>query len=169
MNPLAKSLLPSSIAPSRHGPITSTPDRAGSPVMKSAIPSARGASGPTTTMPMEFAMMTSRTLSKSSGSTGRFTAVSAVPGLPGATKSFSGLLLWASFHAIACSRAPDPRIRIFIFRSFPISKITFRMKLLRPGSKNHPPVRMTSHHPWHSSGNGQDIAVQCPRGCHEAQ
>src|SRR6185503_4781508 len=38
----------------------------------------------------------------------------AVPPLPGATKTFCTFGLWASFHARACSRPPDPITRSFM-------------------------------------------------------
>src|SRR6185295_20144506 len=38
----------------------------------------------------------------------------AVPPLPGATNTFCTFGLCASFHAIACSRPPEPMTRIFM-------------------------------------------------------
>src|SRR4030095_11626884 len=38
----------------------------------------------------------------------------AVPPLPGATKTFCTFALCASFHAMACSRPPDPITRSFM-------------------------------------------------------
>jgi hypothetical protein len=38
----------------------------------------------------------------------------AVPGFPGAIKRVESFGLWAIFQAIACSRPPEPRRRMFI-------------------------------------------------------
>ena len=51
---------------------------------------------------------------RSSAFTGRFSATSAVPGLPGAQYSLSQLSLCASFHARACSLPPPPTSMILM-------------------------------------------------------
>src|SRR6185503_4546401 len=80
----------------------------------STAPAASGASGPTTVRWIFsfFANATSSGMPVSATFCRPFSV--AVPPLPGATKTFCTRGLWASFHASACSRPPDPITRSFI-------------------------------------------------------
>lgn len=78
------------------------------------MPAANGASGPTI---VRLIWCSFANLSRSSWSAsfmGMFLPYLAVPGFPGAMKSFDSFELWDNFRAIACSRPPDPINRIFI-------------------------------------------------------
>src|SRR5215510_12986880 len=63
-------------------------------------------------MPSFFANATRSAISESATFSRPFSR--AVPPLPGATKTFCTLGLWASFQAMACSRPPDPITRSFM-------------------------------------------------------
>jgi len=89
----------------------------GSPLtMKwSTMPSAKGASGPTTASSIFFSRAILASPSISVGLILRFWAILAVPALPGATKIFFTFGLWASFQTMVCSLAPPPTTSIFIY------------------------------------------------------
>src|SRR5215831_5757626 len=110
MKALAKSLELSSCAAFAVGPTIARPAARNA----STTPAASGASGPTTVSPIgsAFAKPTSASISVrsilvSSGS-------SAVPPLPGATKTFAARSDCAILHASACSRPPEPMTSTFI-------------------------------------------------------
>src|SRR5262245_42534534 len=63
-------------------------------------------------MPSFFANATRSAISETATFSRPFSR--AVPPLPGATKTFCTLGLWASFQAMACSRPPDPITRSFM-------------------------------------------------------
>src|SRR6476659_8027951 len=54
-----------------------------------------------------------------------------VPVLPGAINSVGRTLLWASFHASACSRPPDPNIKMFMKNTALVGGGEYRSRLLR--------------------------------------
>ena len=111
---LAKSLLPSNCAAFCFGPITLTPLRIGSEIIKSCIPLTRGSSGPTTTNCILCCTIAPLTKSKSVGEISRFSATKLVPELPGATNRLSQLLLLEISSAKQCSLPPEPKISTFI-------------------------------------------------------
>src|SRR5688500_3222112 len=110
MNDLAKSLEDSSCAAARVGP------KIFSPVSRNAstTPAASAASGPTTVTWM-FSFLANAT-SSATPATGTFSRPFsvAVPPLPGATYTTWMRGLCASFHAIACSRPPEPMTSSFM-------------------------------------------------------
>ena len=79
------------------------------------MPRTKGSSGPTTKRSMAFSRQ--NTLMPSKSFTDRFTLMPCckVPALPGAMNSLFKRLLCANFQANACSRPPEPNIRIFVF------------------------------------------------------
>ena len=87
-NSLANSLLPSSSAPLLEGPITITFFNCSSALKKSVIPKTKGSSGPTTTISILLSSTNNLIASKSVGFKSTFSAISAVPALPGATNNF---------------------------------------------------------------------------------
>src|SRR4029078_8588503 len=110
MNFLAKSLEASSCAAARTGPNIFSPASWNA----STMPAASGASGPTTVSRICSFLQKSISCEKSvSGKFFRPFSV-AVPPLPGATNTFCTFALCASFHAMACSRPPEPMTRIFM-------------------------------------------------------
>ena len=78
------------------------------------MPATSGASGPTTTRSIARSRQKSATAAWSAVSSGTHSASSAMPGLPGATKSFVSSGDAASFQASACSRPPEPMRRMFM-------------------------------------------------------
>src|SRR6266850_3601445 len=110
MNALAKSLEDSSCTAARVAPKILIPASR----KASTTPAASAASGPTTVswMPSFFANATSSATSESATFSRPFSR--AVPPLPGATKTFCTFGLCVSFHAMACSRPPDPITRSFM-------------------------------------------------------
>src|SRR4051794_24599718 len=111
---LAKALEPSMRAASATGPKHGIPAAASA----SATPATSGASGPTTTRSTCSRRASATTASGESAWSGTLVPTRAVPGLPGPTSSFVNRGLWDSFHASACSRAPEPRRRTFTSTSF---------------------------------------------------
>src|SRR2546429_8074104 len=110
MNSLANSLELSSRAQARVGPkIRRLLER-----NRSTMPSASGASGPTTVREIFSASANSASLSIAEIATFSKPASRAVPPLPGATKIFCTRGLWARRHPIACSLPPEPTTRIFM-------------------------------------------------------
>src|SRR3954466_6066269 len=110
MNALAKSLDDSSCAAARVAPkILMRASR-----KASTAPAASAASGPTTVrwMPSFLANATNSATSESAMFSRPLSR--AVPPLPGATKTFCTFGLCASFHAMACSRPPEPMTRSFM-------------------------------------------------------
>ena len=124
INSLANSLLPSSTAPIRLGPMTGMSFSASSSLKKSYTPFTSGSSGPTTTICMPFSRTNVRMASKSSALMATFSPTLRVPAFPGAMYSFSIFGLWAIFQAKACSRPPDPNNKSFIFLVFFAPQIT---------------------------------------------
>jgi hypothetical protein len=110
MTSLAKAFDPSSWAAAALGPKTGIP----ASVSLSASPSTSGVSGPTTTRAIPFPTAHRASPSTSSPGMATFSARRAVPGLPGAQKTFSASGLWAIFQTRACSRPPPPTTRIRI-------------------------------------------------------
>src|SRR3954466_4299587 len=110
MNALAKSLDDSSCAAARVAPKILMPASR----KASTAPAASAASGPTTVrwMPSFFANASSSATSESAMFSSPLSR--AVPPLPGATKTFCPFGLCASFHAMACSRPPEPITRSFM-------------------------------------------------------
>ena len=83
----------------------------------STIPSARGASGPTTISSIRFSDVAFVIASISVAVISRLRAICAVPALPGAAKISLIFLLLDSFQTRACSRAPFPitrTLRVFL-------------------------------------------------------
>src|SRR5271165_2658642 len=109
MNALAKSLELSSRAAARVGPKILKPAARNA----STMPAASGPSGPTTVSPT----CSARAKSTSSATVPSATLVSsgstAVPALPGATKTFATRGERAIRHAMACSRPPPPTTSTF--------------------------------------------------------
>ena len=105
---LAKALEPSRRAAAACGPKQSTPAFS----QASTMPSTRGTSGPGMTKSMFFSLMQRIRLSMSSPAIGMFSPRRAVPPLPGAMNSSGFVGLWDNFQAKACSRPPEPIIRI---------------------------------------------------------
>src|SRR3954462_15817979 len=110
MNALAKSLDDSSCAAARVAPKILMPASR----KASTTPAASAASGPTTViwMPSFFAKATSSATSESAMFSTPLSRT--VPPLPGATNTFCTFGLCASFHAMACSRPPEPITRSFM-------------------------------------------------------
>jgi hypothetical protein len=79
------------------------------------MPSARGASGPTTVRSILFSLAILASDSISVRLRARLWAIRAVPALPGATYISLTFGLWASFQTRVCSLAPPPTTRIFIY------------------------------------------------------
>jgi hypothetical protein len=79
----------------------------------SATPATRGASGPTTTRSTSSARDRLSSPSASSARIGWQSPSRPIPGFPGAQCSCARSELWASFHASACSRPPDPTTSTF--------------------------------------------------------
>jgi hypothetical protein len=106
-------LLASSRAAAADGPKTAIPASR----RRSATPFARGTSGPTTTRstPCSRARPTIAAVS-SAFTSGKQSAIRAMPSLPGAASSFPTSGLRAIFHTSACSRPPDPTTSSFIAR-----------------------------------------------------
>ena len=73
------------------------------------MPATRGASGPTTVRSTLRRRATSSSPAMSVAATGTFSAIAAVPALPGATSTSAPS--WVSFQAMACSRPPLPTTR----------------------------------------------------------
>ncbi len=112
MNCLAKSLLPSSLAPVAAGPNTAIHSARNT----SATPATSGASGPITTR----SACTLRARSSTSSPLFMLTPLTfsprtAVPPLPGAIISRSHLGLLRRAQANACSRPPEPNSKMFMF------------------------------------------------------
>ncbi len=84
MKPLAKSLLPSSMAPLAEGPMTGMLAVRLSAAKLSLMPFTNGSSGPTTTMSMAWLAAKSFSASKSSALMATFSPTPDVPALPGA-------------------------------------------------------------------------------------
>ncbi len=80
----------------------------------SAMPSESGSSGPTTVRSTWRVSARSAISTMSPGATGRQSATSAMPGLPGAQKISSTSGLRCSDEHRACSRPPPPTTRIFM-------------------------------------------------------
>src|SRR3989442_8147821 len=110
MKDLAKSLEDSSCAAALVGPNIFRPASR----KASTTPAASAASGPTTVMWMLcfFAKATSSGISEIATFSRPLSL--ALPPLPGATNTFCTRGLCASFHAIACSRPPEPITSSFI-------------------------------------------------------
>ena len=102
---LQKSLLPSSCAAFAVGPKMRKP----AAVNTSTIPATSGASGPTTVRSMARLCANATNAGISSPVSGTFSAIAAVPALPGATNTSAPSR--TSFQAIACSRPPEPITR----------------------------------------------------------
>src|SRR2546421_132620 len=110
MNSLANSLELSSRAQAWVGPkIRNLLER-----NRSTMPSASGASGPTTVRWIFSACANSASLSIAEIATFSRPASRAVPPLPGATNTFCMRGLCARRHAIACSLPPEPTTRSFM-------------------------------------------------------
>ena len=113
INCLENSLLDSSCAAAWFRPNTAMP----SAIHASAMPAAKAASGPTTTMSTAFASANTTSASTSSGVLhGILTLIvlgsAAVPALPGATYSRVTPALDKICRASACSRPPEPMRRM---------------------------------------------------------
>ena len=78
------------------------------------MPATSGASGPTTTKSILFALHNTITAAWSVMSSATHSASCAMPAFPGAQMSRSVSVLEASFQASACSRPPEPRRRMFM-------------------------------------------------------
>ena len=78
------------------------------------MPSTNGTSGPTTINSMLFVRQKFPSRSNSSTPMEIFSAIVAVPALPGATNNFAHVGLCLIFQASACSRPPLPINRTFI-------------------------------------------------------
>src|SRR5690242_805493 len=112
MKPLAKSLELSSCAALRVGPtIASSAAR-----KASTMPAASGASGPTTVKPICSRCANATSAPVSDSGTLVRSGSSAVPPLPGATKTLAARGDCAIFQAIACSRPPEPITSTFTAR-----------------------------------------------------
>src|SRR5688572_18799962 len=111
-NSLVKALEPSSCAAALRGPKQRRPAAANA----STTPITSGASGPMIVRPTfsAFASATRPVMSSEPTSTLRTRGSLAVPPLPGATRTSETLGDWAHFQASACSRPPEPTIRIFM-------------------------------------------------------
>ena len=109
MTSFAKDLEPSIWAAAAPGPKTAMPAWRRS----SASPATSGASGPTTTRSMPSWWQSPSSASESSGLSGWQVPRAAMPGLPGAACRSPSPVLWAIFHASACSRPPEPTMRTF--------------------------------------------------------
>ena len=111
MKSFANSLLPSSFAPSMPGPtkilLLSKPLSS----RKSLKPSTRGFSGPTTIRSISLSITKFAIDSKSETPKFTFSAISDVPGLPGAQYKFFRSGLFDKERAIACSLPPEPITR----------------------------------------------------------
>src|SRR5579875_1775049 len=104
---LANAFEPSIRAASSEGPKQATPASRSA----SATPSTSGISGPMTTRSERTRWASSTTSSAEVMSTGCCSAISAVPALPGATKSASTCGSSRKANNRACSRAPEPITR----------------------------------------------------------
>src|SRR6185437_3151300 len=109
MNSLANRFELSSCAAACVGP------KIGRPAARNAstMPSASGASGPTTVSRIDSVRANSTSAGTLSNGTFASAGSRAVPALPGATNTFATRGDRASFHASACSRPPPPTTRIF--------------------------------------------------------
>src|ERR1700722_17267895 len=109
---LVKAFEPSRRAALRDGPKQRRPAAA----KRSTIPETKGPSGPMMVSSISFSTATASSASMSSAAISRLLTFdsSAVPALPGATKTCCTRGDCAHFHASACSRPPPPTIRIFM-------------------------------------------------------
>jgi hypothetical protein len=110
MKSLANDLLDSSAAAAFDGPTMARP----AALNTSATPTLRGSSGPTTVRSMRSRSAIASICVGFVRSPGTHCATAEIPGLPGVQTMADTSRSRASFHAIACSRAPEPMIRIFI-------------------------------------------------------
>ena len=109
INVLAKDLLVSNIPASLVGPKTFIPES----INKLERPASIGASGPIITKSNLEEIANSYNLFVSSIETSTFSAISSVPGLPGATINSEHNGLCKIFQAMQCSLAPFPINKIF--------------------------------------------------------
>ena len=107
---LENALEPSRMAAFFLGPNTRSPAAS----KASAAPAASGSSGPTITRSIPCSLANVTCASKSMTPISTHSASPAIPALPGAQYIFSTFGLWATFHAIACSRPPPPTINTFM-------------------------------------------------------
>ena len=106
---VANAVEPSNCAAARPGPNTGIPCSR----TTSATPATSGASGPITTRSTACSSANSRTAAPSSGSTSTSVASCAIPAFPGAQRISCASASARRARMIACSRAPEPRTRIF--------------------------------------------------------
>src|SRR5205085_10083198 len=106
----------------------------------SATPATSGASGPTTTRSIAWAIARLTTAVGSQGSIATHSAHREMPGLPGAATSLSQLGDCLSRQASASSRPPDPSSRIFL--DLPDDTSAGLLANVAPGD-NSPPLTVT--------------------------
>src|SRR5687767_4149167 len=110
MKSLANDLLDSSAAAAFDGPTMARP----AAVKASATPRLSGSSGPTTVKSMRSRSAIASSCAGLVRLPGTHCATAEIPGLPGVQTMADTSRSRASFHAMACSRAPEPMIRIFM-------------------------------------------------------
>ena len=108
MTSLANALEPSSRAAAAVGPNALTPASASA----STSPATSGASGPTTTRSTASSRAAATSASRSSAPTSSVRASSAMPAFPGAHSTSGDCAERASPRRSACSRPPEPTIKI---------------------------------------------------------
>ncbi len=118
----ANAFEPSSCAAALPGPNTGMPRSR----TASATPATSGASGPMTTRSMRFSLAKIVTAAGSFTSRATSCASCPMPALPGAAKISCSASSARSARMMACSRAPEPRTRIFTRSSLPTRPAGFR-------------------------------------------
>src|SRR5260221_9981047 len=96
------------------------------------MPFTSGSSGPTTTISIFFSRQNFPMEEKSFTEREIFVPQDAVPGFPGAINNSPHNLLWRIFHAIACSRPPEPRSKML---SISENRKSIKVNYLQQGQK----------------------------------